>query len=140
MNYSNETKEYIRIYYKYYNEADKIISKYGDICKIQNNMCIAHREKLYKFSSSSTTCCHNCESKSLNTKTGCTIKSLGCKLWLCYYIKDTYPMLAKELQKLKSNLNFEPVPYGIFQSCYSDVQRTLKYQISQIYEGVNYPV
>jgi hypothetical protein len=44
-------------------------------------------------------CCAPCKYLSDN---GCTIKSLGCKLYFCYTVQKKYPELMYELSKIKN--------------------------------------
>lgn len=55
-------------------------------------------------------CCTGC--KHLGSM-GCTVKALGCKLWLCSGRTKLYPELANKLLGLRKEAEFAGVPMGI---------------------------
>jgi len=75
----------LELYDRLYNHADKLLKKYNP-CRIKNGKCANGRF-----------CCYGC--KYLN-KSGCTVKCLECKLWLCSYLVS-----LPKWQSLTSKLN-----------------------------------
>jgi hypothetical protein len=87
-------------YDELYNKADKLFKKYNP-CKIQNRKCIVGKH-----------CCCGNEYKTIEegrckylTENGCSVKSLACKLWLCYNIfwkeDNKITELNNKLEKLR---------------------------------------
>lgn len=74
------------IYDRLYRAAEKILKKYSP-CNFSNNVC--------KLNGG---CCDLCSHLS---KKGCRVKSLACKLWLCYIAKCEFPECDKKLEKLR---------------------------------------
>lgn len=76
LTYSHRYDRLVRI-------ADAFIKEY-DPCKWdqKNKRCAAGKDG----------CCQEC--KSLNTKTGCKVVALTCKMWFCSYVKDRLPNRA----------------------------------------------
>ena len=68
--------EFIREYNKIYQEGTELFNKFN-ICDISNGTCYRGRRQ----ENPAYFCCDGCEYLS---DTGCTAKSLWCKLWLCY--------------------------------------------------------
>jgi len=69
-------------YFKMYDMATAVLKKYNP-CKD----CDTHW------------CCKGCEY--LNKETGCTIKLLSCRVWLCFQKRDSHPEAAAELAKIR---------------------------------------
>lgn len=65
-----------KIYDLLYQEADRIITQ-GNPCDFVDGTCVSSRKHINK----DCKCCEGC--KHLEVGKGCTVKSLGCKLWLC---------------------------------------------------------
>ena len=61
------------LYDDLYEEADFIIKR-NNPCQIKDGKCFAGQP-----------CCTNCAHLKNN---GCTVKSLACKLWLCYKLRE----------------------------------------------------
>ena len=76
-----------------------------NLCGFKNNMCICNRKKSKEIRVSS--CCESLKTRKIcdhfdNKKKTCSIKSLGCKLFICPYLKKKgikYPI--KKIPYLK---------------------------------------
>ena len=92
------------IYDRIYDIADRLFKKYNpcNIHKKGNNVtCIG------KTAPCKTLCCYECSSFcGLSTHyywdNGCTIKCLGCKLFLCFPARDKHPIFSKKLYRLRT--------------------------------------
>ena len=62
------------LYDDLYNQADKVLKEYNP-CKIDGNQCIRGMNP----------CCQACP----HLDEGCTVESLGCKLHLCRYSRES---------------------------------------------------
>lgn len=86
---------------KLYKKADRIMKKYNP-CQINNRECFRHIENklLLNF------CCHEC--KHLDDS-GCTIKNIWCKIWLCDIAISNLPyrifVKLREIEKLANKYN-----------------------------------
>ena len=78
-----------------YDEADTLL-KIWNPCKIKSGNCAGNRRE----GRPDPCCCNQCSY--LDPEAGCTIQSLGCKLFLCGYAEDAYPYLSARLQELRS--------------------------------------
>jgi len=89
-------EELSALYDRIYDIADRLFKEYNP-CNIHSkegkSRCTCHLHSTYRVH----LCCTNCKYIS---STGCTVKCLGCKLFLCYTLWDKYPMLEKRLYKL----------------------------------------
>lgn len=75
-----------KLYDELWHIADDLLKKY-DPCKLdEHGSCIR-----------GVNCCVDCK---YLTDTGCSIKCLSCKLWLCDKVKLLYPDLAEKMQVL----------------------------------------
>lgn len=83
----SEFEEMSKLYDELYKQADLALKKY-DPCKIQNGRCI-----------NTYPCCDG-TCGYLSKKTGCTVKSLACKLHLCERARKASPKCAKILDAL----------------------------------------
>ncbi len=83
-----------KLYDTIYSEADALFKKHNP-CKFKNGCCAAARGE---HPTVSNHCCMGC--KHHNPKTGCTVKSLACKLWTCSRIRRDYPELDKAVREL----------------------------------------
>lgn len=72
------------IYDSLYQKASNLEEKY-DPCNISNGIC--QREKI---KSGKSFCCGNCE---YLTNTGCSVKALYCKLWICCSVEKLLPII-----------------------------------------------
>ena len=88
-----------QLYSDYYLIADTILKKYNP-CNISadGKTCIG-----------GTPCCTGCDH--LSSK-GCTVKALGCKLWLCYTAQIKNPECDKELHELARKAYGDNIPLG----------------------------
>lgn len=75
-------------YDELYAKGQEILDKYG-VCKGPNG------EPCFK----GTFCCDDCPHLK---STGCSVKSLGCKLWLCFTAGENDPVASKAMQDLRS--------------------------------------
>jgi hypothetical protein len=76
-------------YLEHYHELQDLFVKY-DVCKLNNGQCAF-----------GVPCCRD-DCKHL-TETGCTIKSLACKLWVCDYTRSTRSkeLIDKQIEVFK---------------------------------------
>lgn len=81
-------------YDRLYEKADRLFKKHNP-CQFIDGLCIKNR----KNGGVSNGCCH--ESCDHLGPRGCTIKSLGCKLFTCDYICENHEMLDKKICKLR---------------------------------------
>ncbi len=110
-------------YDRFYEEADKLFKKYNP-CKFKDGKCICNRNNTYP---SKNGCCGMC--RYLNSK-GCTIKSLGCKLYICWRehgkILDERRALIKKVRRVIPH-PFSPLNCYISKEEYlAKVQETIK--------------
>ncbi len=106
------TVELSALYDRIYDIADRLIKKYNpcNIC-IKNNKTLCTYYTIDKhdefYLPQNKLCCLYC-SKGYWSKRGCTVKSLGCKLFLCQAI--TNKILKRRFKKLREysrkHLNF----------------------------------
>jgi hypothetical protein len=68
-------------------EADLILKKYNP-CAIKNSTCLI-----------GTPCCEDCEY--LSNKSGCTVNSLACKLFLCQAAINKFPECVVAFSAIK---------------------------------------
>lgn len=80
------------IYLDIYNRASQVLDR-DNPCKIAED----GKSCAGSFSHLSGFCCEGC--KHLGPQ-GCTVKCLGCRLWMCSGLRDKYPEVAKELDNL----------------------------------------
>lgn len=88
-------KQWVRKYHYLWNKLDKLL-KGVNPCEFNKNTCRCirfHRKPKHWDDH----CCHGCKHLS---STGCTVKSLMCKTWFCGWMKQKYPKLYKEMQKI----------------------------------------
>ena len=52
-------------------------------------------------------CCANCEH---HTPTGCSVKALACKLWICHELREAYPELDWDLRQLLRTAAIANIP------------------------------
>lgn len=80
-------------YFKLYDKFSKILLRYNP-CKWVGNTCVINREN-----KTINGCCPNCH---LNTSVGCSIQSLGCKMFLCETAFQNLPSdIKKRWRKMK---------------------------------------
>ena len=101
------------LYDRIYDIADRLIKKHNpcNIC-IKNNKILCTYYTIDKhdefYLPQNKLCCLYC-SKGYWSKEGCTVKALGCKLFLCQVVKNK--VLKKRFQKLREygrkHLNFD---------------------------------
>jgi len=72
-------------------EADELTAKY-DPCKIKTADGVT-------TCTGKEICCAPCDYLSPE---GCTIKSLGCKLYFCYAVQKKYPEVVREMHKIRN--------------------------------------
>lgn len=86
-------------YESFYKEADKLFKEH-DPCQFKEGSCARDwsRGKKYGYVPLHNGCCEGC--RHLSPK-GCTVKSLGCKLHMCGYIRDEYEEFSAELSRLR---------------------------------------
>jgi len=77
-----------------YNELDNWHKIYNP-CQFEKNICLKNRKD-----NTINGCCPTCK---LNTAVGCSIRSLGCKLFLC---QEAYNNLSNEAKEKYLNLKF----------------------------------
>lgn len=106
-------EELSALYDRIYDIADRLIKKYNP-CNIhtKNGKTICN----YKHNVTPKLCCSGCTV----WNNGCTIKSLGCKLFLCQAITN------KTLKKRFSKLRNYSRKYGLRTVCYLSKERWLK--------------
>jgi len=97
------TKELSAIYDRVYDIADRLFKQYNP-CNIRKKgnrvTCIG------KTDPCKTLCCYECSPFCNLTgyyywNSGCTVKCLGCKLFLCRPARKKSPILSKKLYRLK---------------------------------------
>ena len=89
---SIEQKEFL--YDLIYDLADEYVFNKYNVCNIKDGKCFAAREDKVRLTYNN--CCGEC--KHLDFKKGCTIRSLGCKLYVCYEAE----IKLKEFSKKKT--------------------------------------
>lgn len=83
------------LYEAIWRQMDSILKEWNP-CEFQGGRCFRNREKSKKEKNG---CCHGCEW--LSDK-GCTVMSLGCKLFLCQGAHDKLPSYVQlQITKLK---------------------------------------
>lgn len=121
------------IYDRIYNIADRLFKKYNP-CNIyikeDKVTCIGKTDPCKAL------CCYKCSpfcglSGHHYWDNGCTVKCLGCKLFLCWPAKKKFPALSKKLYKLCSIADKYELPSDRY---YFPKEKWLK----QISKGVNY--
>jgi hypothetical protein len=100
------SKEYDRLY----NEASKLIKKYNP-CKITDGKCLNGGPKC---------CCGGCRFEYL-TSTGCSVQSLGCRLFLCGFAIETAPQIRSKMDRLR-----EYARYLALNEVYYNKEQTLE--------------
>lgn len=122
-------------YDRFYEEADRLFREYNP-CQFENGKCIFNRwcEDIYKKQglklcgspsskyTDSNGCCSAYNCKYLGPE-GCTIKALGCKLFVCTWLfgkahKDFYPKLLDLRGKAAKTMM-------ISTQCYQDKEQFL---------------
>jgi len=82
------TKQKLQLHDRLYRRADKLIKRYNP-CRIEGEECLRGRNP----------CCDEC--KYLGKK-GCTVKSLMCKLHLCFKVRYLSPKLSRMLSRIEN--------------------------------------
>jgi len=76
-------QELSELYDKLYESADRLFKKYNP-CGIEAGICLSvrmdHGETARYGHHRDTLCCTGCE---YHTSSGCTVKAIYCKLWIC---------------------------------------------------------
>lgn len=98
--------QYSKLYGNIYYIVDYLFKLYNP-CKIKNGRCQFNKD--YNKSKYLNTCCgnkgFNCISKCIYlSKKGCTVKSLGCKLFMCNNIKNNYPKFYEIINIIKTSI------------------------------------
>jgi len=89
------SKRYDRLFAK----ASKLIKEYdpcrfeGSLCKLKRGRDYFYEANIYKYNG----CCGKC---SHLTKNGCSVQSLGCKLFLCETVRNENPILTRKINKI----------------------------------------
>ncbi len=92
-----------------YAQAQEVIARINP-CEIQivdgKASCVSTRGGSERDSG---LCCHHCQ---YLTTIGCSIKSLACKLWLCFYVEQTTKgrQARRELRELEMQAYAADVP------------------------------
>ena len=90
-------KELSKIYDDLYEQGQKIIDTFNP-CEISNDKCARVVDSRFGLSQPfGYFCCQGC--KYLG-ETGCTTKSLWCKLWLCYSRTEKHKECSKQLDRI----------------------------------------
>jgi len=97
-------KTLTQIYDELYELADGIIKKYNP-CKFSNGRCAG-----------GIGCCNGCR---YLFSTGCSVKALACKLWICWNLEGTLPECEHELKELSEIA----AQYGFLDLCDSRIGR-----------------
>ncbi len=107
------TEQLSAIYDRIYDIADRLIKKHNP-CNIhtKNGKTVCN----YEHNHSSRLCCSNCQA----WNRGCTIKALGCKLFLCQAI--TNKILKRRFSKLKTYSE----KCGLYTMCYLSKEKLFK--------------
>ena len=83
-----DKKKLEEIYDSLYQLADDIIKEHNP-CEVSKDGCLADENF----------CCHECKHLS---KTGCRVKALWCKVYLCSTSRIKYPIIADALEHIQS--------------------------------------
>jgi len=109
--------QFSKLYDDMYYIADYLF-KLHDPCKIKNGKCILKRKKPNGLDITYGTCCGR--SCIYLSKTGCTIKCLGCKIYNCAYIRGRYRGLTKIIDLFYQFIDYDNIfEFGAFSACYS---------------------
>lgn len=98
-------KEYLRLY----DEADALLQKYKSLCNHNKN----GRCQDYRLHPIRKNCCNGCQHLGKN---GCKVKSLQCKVWLCWSLAKKYPELQEGLQAIAQEAWDLGLPFDIRNS------------------------
>ena len=91
---------------------------YYNPCDWRNGKC-----RRMRSSKDDQGCCQGCEHLS---RKGCTVKSLGCKLWLCEGQRNTFRECEIELEALRQVADYYGIPYEFRES--KEESLTLQFQ------------
>lgn len=109
-------KQWKRKYYYLCEKATKLFKEYNP-CKFnKNGYCNVKR----KNKSVCGSCCLECKHLS---KTGCTVKNLSCKIFLCSEMCRKYPELGRKLNKIHDIAHHELRLYPHFFDSISGVMQ-----------------
>ena len=100
-------------YDRLYEQADLVLQKH-DPCQIRreaDDTISCTETRLLKIKNSQL-CCTGCEHLG---PTGCTVKSLICKLWLCSTVKHD-PACRTALWNIKDAADKQGVPIGFYRT------------------------
>ena len=89
-----------KLYDYLYNEADNLLKEFNP-CKVKLGACttcVGTRSGNIAGVKDGVLCCGGCK---YLTNTGCSVKALTCKLWLCYTTYKHNKLLAEKLHTLR---------------------------------------
>lgn len=82
------------LYDQLYDEASAILER-DKPCEVSCGECLDSR---LKARGQDAFCCHSCK---YLTPTGCSVKALACRVWLCYAVQDAHPTTYIALNDVK---------------------------------------
>lgn len=95
-------------YDKLYDDADAIFNELNP-CQFRKTedgkVVCAGSKSIEKYVGKDQTCCHGCKHLGPN---GCTVKSLGCKLWTCDHLTEARPDLIQLLDPVRDQASLLP--------------------------------
>ncbi len=105
-----------------YEKADKLFKEHNP-CLFIDGLCICNRKVSTKRQRHSGGCCGGC--KYVGSK-GCTVKSLGCKLFVCDHIYLNYKTLYEKIYKLGQKAVMKDFSLGQYYLSKEDVFRQIR--------------
>lgn len=114
---TTKNKNVSAVYDRIYDIADRLFKKYNPCNhRVKNSIVLCNGKNVEQAKEAQQDniflCCGLCEH---NSPTGCTVKCLSCKLYLCPTLHKDYPLLSKRLYKLR-HITAKYGMYGCFKT------------------------
>lgn len=93
-------------YDRLYNEAEMWL-KANNPCQISCGKCVG------RYKNDLGLCCEGCKHL---TPSGCSVKSLACKIWLCSTVQWEHPEFGDALRKIEREARTLHIPLGFRMS------------------------
>lgn len=95
------------IYDQLYSEASAILER-DSPCEVSCNTCLdSRRKQRLDIPNVKPFCCDGCK---YLTPTGCGVKALGCRVWLCYEAQEKHPTTFVALNKVRARAEAAGIP------------------------------